>query len=247
MAAAVRIHLLVRAEADLTVWRHEAVARPYWRFYHNAVPGWAVSWRGGIHDLGPDRIIVVAPETVFHGRWTGPARHAYLHLTCEGAEVVARPGIWTLPLDPALDALRQAWTTGAHRDLAAQAFALASLARLPAEALGRPGHGPAVARALELLAEADTAVAIADLAAEAGMHPTAFIRRFRQETGTTPHRWHLARRIAAACLDLEDPALDVETIAQRRGFCDRHHFSRVFRQLRGVGPATYRREGRHPS
>lgn len=246
MAVSVRINLLARAVVDLAVWRHEAVARPYWRLYHNAAPGWGVAWRGGVHDLRPDRVVVVAPETVFHGRWNGPARHAFLHLTCEGAEVYARPGIWSLALDPALDALRAAWATGVHRDLAAQAFALASLARLPAEALDRPDHGPVVTRALQLLAEADAAVPVADLAAVAGMHPTAFIRRFRQETGTTPHRWHLARRIAAACLDLEDPTLDMETIAQRHGFCDRHHFSRVFRAFRGMGPATYRREGRSP-
>jgi transcriptional regulator GlxA family with amidase domain len=33
----------------------------------------------------------------------------------------------------------------------------------------------------------------------------------------------------------------VEQIAEATGFWDRYHFSRVFKQVRGMGPAEFRR------
>jgi len=36
---------------------------------------------------------------------------------------------------------------------------------------------------------------------------------------------------------------DIKAIAEDTGFCDRYHFSRIFKQLRGVSPAEFRRCG----
>jgi transcriptional regulator GlxA family with amidase domain len=40
---------------------------------------------------------------------------------------------------------------------------------------------------------------------------------------------------------LHHSALSIEQIAERCGFCDRYHFSRVFQKHREMGPATFRR------
>jgi AraC-like DNA-binding protein len=37
--------------------------------------------------------------------------------------------------------------------------------------------------------------------------------------------------------------LTAKEIAERAGFWDRGHFSRVFRRLRGMGPAEFRKAG----
>lgn len=79
------------------------------------------------------------------------------------------------------------------------------------------------------------------LARRAHMSPRTFARRFRDETGTTPHSWVTAQRVAAAEELLETTDQPVEWIADRVGFGNaatlRHHFTRT----RGVSPRQYRR------
>ncbi|WP_308220372.1 helix-turn-helix domain-containing protein [Nocardioides sp. WV_118_6] len=80
------------------------------------------------------------------------------------------------------------------------------------------------------------------LAKRALMSPRTFARRFRDETGTTPHHWVTRQRVAAAEELLERTEQPVEWIAGEVGFGNaatlRHHFVRV----RGVSPQSYRRQ-----
>jgi transcriptional regulator GlxA family with amidase domain len=84
-------------------------------------------------------------------------------------------------------------------------------------------------------------LSIEELARRCHMSPRTFARRFRDETGTTPHSWVTAQRVQAAeeLLELTDHSVD--WIATEVGFGNaaalRHHFSRA----RGVSPQQYRR------
>ncbi|GAA1475807.1 helix-turn-helix domain-containing protein [Nocardioides aestuarii] len=73
------------------------------------------------------------------------------------------------------------------------------------------------------------------------MSPRTFARRFRDETGTTPHAWVTRQRVQAAEELLEQTDHSVDWIATEVGFGNaaalRHHFARV----RGVSPQQYRR------
>lgn len=79
------------------------------------------------------------------------------------------------------------------------------------------------------------------LAARAHLAPRTFARRFKETTGTTPHRWLLDQRLQHAEHLLETTDLTVDTVAARSGFGSgdtlRHHFA----ARRGVSPHTYRR------
>ncbi|WP_370290879.1 GlxA family transcriptional regulator [Nocardioides sp.] len=85
-------------------------------------------------------------------------------------------------------------------------------------------------------------LAVETLARRAHMSPRTFARRFRDETGTTPHQWVTRHRVAAAEELLERTDQPVERIAAEVGFGNaaalRHHFTRV----RGVSPQSYRRQ-----
>ncbi len=91
----------------------------------------------------------------------------------------------------------------------------------------------------------DEALSVGRLARRAAMSERTFARRFRDETGTTPHAWLLARRVALAEELLETGDLGVEEVARRCGFGSatmlRHHFTR----LRGTPPSRYRRTFGH--
>jgi transcriptional regulator GlxA family with amidase domain len=79
------------------------------------------------------------------------------------------------------------------------------------------------------------------LAERAHLSPRTFARRFRAETGTTPHHWLTDQRILHAQRLLEETTSPVETVADLVGFGSasvlRHHFTRRV----GTTPQAYRR------
>ena len=244
-----RWNLLAVSECRMNSWRHAAIARPYWRLYWNADPGWAVHVDGRIIDVQPSRVLLVAPETVYTTSWRRAARHFYMHFTFRDETGSPLPRINVLPCDPVLRSLLQLARTRAP--LHASALALHALARLPAEAWHQETISPAIGAAQQLGRRfLHRLVTNDELARAAGMQVTTFVRRFRSETGETPRHWHLRERIDAACLAL-DADTSVDEVAERFGFCDRHHFTRVFSRMRGVPPAAYRhsasRVGEHSS
>jgi AraC family transcriptional regulator, transcriptional activator FtrA len=91
-----------------------------------------------------------------------------------------------------------------------------------------------------LMTNLDRQVTVEDLAAKAHMAPRTFARRFRAETGTTPHDWVTGQRVLLARRLLEETDLAVEQVASRSGFGDaatlRHHFGRRV----GATPHSYR-------
>ena len=92
-----------------------------------------------------------------------------------------------------------------------------------------------------MLDHLDHEVSVDDLARRARLSPRTFARRFRAETGTTPHHWLTGQRVLAAQHLLEETDRPVETVADQVGFGSaavlRHHFSRRV----GTTPQSYRR------
>ncbi|WP_067817824.1 GlxA family transcriptional regulator [Actinomadura kijaniata] len=82
---------------------------------------------------------------------------------------------------------------------------------------------------------------LADIAARAGTSTRTLIRRFREQTGTTPLQWlHLARVRQAQHL-LETTDHSVERIAAQVGFGSPTAFRDRFKRITGVSPQSYRR------
>jgi transcriptional regulator GlxA family with amidase domain len=92
-----------------------------------------------------------------------------------------------------------------------------------------------------MLENLDADLTIDDLAAKAHMSPRTFARRFKAETGSTPHAWLTAQRVLHAEQLLEQTDDSIERVAELAGFGSatllRHHFVRA----RGTTPQSYRR------
>ena len=148
-------------------------------------------------------------------------------------------------LDAALHLLRQvhgprAAATAArrmvvppHRDGGQAQFIRTVVAECEAETLG-----PVLTWITENLHEP---LSVDLLARRSAMSPRTFARRFRAETGTTPHAWITSQRVLRAEELLETTSRTIDQIADDVGFANaatlRHHFNRV----RGVSPQRYRR------
>lgn len=120
-----------------------------------------------------------------------------------------------------------------HRDGGQAQFVQTPVRALPADTLAE-----VLDWAAEHLCED---LSVSRLAERASMSERTFARRFRDETGTTPHHWVLAQRVALAEQLLESGAAGIDEVAERCGFGSaamlRHHFTR----LRSTTPTAYRR------
>jgi AraC-like DNA-binding protein len=100
-------------------------------------------------------------------------------------------------------------------------------------------------RAKEMLvSRLDEPISLAELARACKLSPSHFSRAFRQTTGQPPHRWLMEQRIEKAKQMLVDTTLSLAEIAQRCGFADQSHFTRVFVQLVQSSPGQWRRHWR---
>ena len=79
------------------------------------------------------------------------------------------------------------------------------------------------------------------LARRAHLSARTFARRFRDETGTTPHAWVTAQRLRAAEELLESSTLSVEQVAREVGMANVATLRHQFQRSRGVSPQQYRR------
>jgi AraC family transcriptional regulator len=81
---------------------------------------------------------------------------------------------------------------------------------------------------------------ISDVAATVGVHPAHLSRAFRRSFGYTMGGYLRKLRIEFACLKLSTTDLPIVEIACAAGFYDQGHFSRVFKRLTRMTPATFR-------
>lgn len=82
---------------------------------------------------------------------------------------------------------------------------------------------------------------VAALARHAGVSPRTFARRFREETGTTPLQWLLARRVLEARRLLEESDLPIDAVAWQAGFGTAASLREHFRRATATTPTAYRR------
>ncbi|MQA95176.1 MAG: AraC family transcriptional regulator [Streptosporangiales bacterium] len=82
---------------------------------------------------------------------------------------------------------------------------------------------------------------LADIAAQSGTSTRTLIRRFREQTGSTPLQWLHRARIRRAQHLLETTEHPVERIGAQVGFGSPTAFRDRFKRTTGVSPQTYRR------
>jgi AraC family transcriptional regulator len=134
----------------------------------------------------------------------------------------------------------------ASAPLAAEGLALELLAATSRETRAEPrfGRAPAWLRsAEELLRErVGECVGLVELAEAVGVHPTHLARVFRAHYGVSVGEYGRRLKVSRAATEVARSDAPLNVIAQRAGFADQSHFTRVFKRFVGTTPARYRVE-----
>lgn len=80
-----------------------------------------------------------------------------------------------------------------------------------------------------------------DVAKEAGLSYENFRKLFTRQTGVPPAKYQRQKKIDRACAAIYRGSINFKELAEELEFCDVYHFSKAFRQFKGIPPSNYRR------
>ena len=236
--------------------------RPHWRLSFHERGGAALAFPGRVVALPPGRPVLIAPALAAEAKTEGDARE--LTALFEVGRSRAAAEAWTqddpIVLDPSahrdglarglFEELHEGDPPTASQTSRAQALlhlCLAGALEASAEHERASVGGPMLDARSQLQpalryidAHLGDLLPNAKLAELAHASESHFIRMFRRVLGRTPARHVQERRVASAAELLLGTSLSIDEIAERCGFANRYHFSRVFAQLMSNPPARFR-------
>ncbi len=241
-------NVLQMGSACLEAWDIGHITVPCWRIYWTAAPGSWIDQRGQRWELGPEHLVIIAPYTRLQSGLRTPTRHFWIHFSVSSPYDRVTDWIGKQPLSPVVqqetDVLAQDLATHHASRAASYGMRLSSLmARgmqaVPETILAGGGIAPRVASVLQRM-QTNPNLSVAELAASVHLTPRSLSRLFVQALDRSPREVRAMLRLQRAELRLIYSQDSIEQVAESCGFHDRHHFSRQFSRIHGMGPATYR-------
>ncbi len=215
--------------------------------------GRADSWADGVAAVHrPRRLIAVAEGAIYEERLPPGAWWHLSYLLLRGSwceplnQALARRAGGVLVVDQAPVGLRALLSATVESALGQPPrwpwSATANLAGLMGELLARTQEVDTSlsARVAQLVdQDPERAWTIPAVAGELRLSLASFTRHFTAEAGMAPARWLRHRRIDQA-RRLLGQNLTVAVVAERLGFANPYHFSRVFKAITGIPPSQAR-------
>jgi AraC-like DNA-binding protein len=231
-------------------WNMPDLSAPYWRFYWNSEEGASVWLDGQEHPLIPQDIILIPPNTHFSSVSRGDPRHFYIHFTASQPFADLPPQVIRIsPGEEIRRIIREVVKLVSVDEpealglsVSVMMLILYALRSVPVNFAMGEKLDRRISSAMKMINENISRPPSNEvIAGKLSMSTNAFLRLFRENAGMGPQLYSRIRRIEKACILLHYSDLDIKQIASETGFCDRFHFSRVFKKLRNVGPSEFRR------
>jgi len=215
-------------------------------------------YRGAVHASFPGQVIVLFPDEIHDGRAGTPDGFGYRIVYVEPARLAeavrvisgrpyplpfVRAAVLTSPrlaraIDDAFHALLEPLAVDSL--VVELAEGLLAAERAGGRTVSQRINVGAVDRARQLLdAERTRVVRSTEMEAASGLTRYELARQFRAAFGTSPHRYHLMRRLEYARQAILESRPLVE-VAGDAGFADQAHLTRAFASAFGLTPARYR-------
>ncbi|MEX2607334.1 MAG: AraC family transcriptional regulator [Kiritimatiellia bacterium] len=240
------IRLLFAQKRPIGSWNFSNLRAPYWRLYHLSQSGAWVEVVGRRTPLSPERVYLFPANLSFSSGCAAALDQFFVHFTIEPplAESRIPETFLSVPFTPDLQAL----LNRIHRcgSPARQSLLLTAFVQLVLDASGLQLQDRSLSTRLEKAQDLmrnhmQSGITNKEIARALHLSPNAFIRWYKSVTGTSPQFWLNRERVNEASFWLHHTDASMEKIAETLGFCDRYHFSRVFKRLQGVSPAAFRK------
>ncbi|MFT3780523.1 MAG: AraC family transcriptional regulator [Nibricoccus sp.] len=234
---------------DFVTWESPDHCAPFWRLYWHNKPGGEISVADKTVPIKPGHVVLIPPNTHFSSRLRRPVRQLFVHFLVEprfrGKAGVVFQFRTAKELATLCRNVAEQITTDAaslRASLLAQMLVASALLNISDGEWAQRFEDSRVTGAVDLIAGAyPSRIANTTLAKRARMHPSAFIRLFRQCTGHTPLGYLTNLRLEEACNMLHYDEASLEEIAAKTGFGERGYFTRVFSRDMNCSPAKYRK------
>lgn len=240
-------------------WNWRGMTTPLWRVFWNHEPGAGVVYDGTDCPLAPDMVLAISPRTPIDMYITGTVDHMAIHAMPGYPCDRARQGVWRIPvanlpthlLDEILPGpdpdhrMNRSRHLDVQETLATHAFVCSVLCSLPKDIWMPPPTDRRIrALAEEISSHPERPYRAEAMAKGCRMSVSTLSRRFREQVGQTPQQLITDCRLQKACSLLTHTDYSIDRIAEACGYCDRYHFSKLFKAHYLCGPASYRK---HPT
>lgn len=242
------ITLLQCSYVALRKWEFDGKGDPYWRLYWNDSSGAFARDENQEFGLISTKLMVIPPETPFSARLENDVNHMHLtflsrfvykekcihtfHLTREARQ---RVKVFTEPAGKRLTRIDQTF--------AASYLACLALSQIPKDGFNHIAIDARVSRTIEhMKSHLHCIVTNDEFADMANLNINSYIRLFSESIGQSPQAYFTKLKIDYACILLMNTHDTIEDIATATGYCDRYHFSKMFKKARNMSPAQYRKQ-----
>lgn len=239
---------------DIYPWEQKNIISPYWRFYWTATPGAALLSNGSRIELEPSRFYITPGYHCFSTTSSVPFTQFYIHFQLLLTKSNHKYGVFSFPAGKSELALIRQFCEMANNNIPPRQYQLLTalavlspvLLQLPEDIWQLKEDGDA--RILQIVDwmshHRDKHCSNRELADQAGMSRDRFCRLFELQTGEPPQAYSRRKRIEQACELLSFSDCTLDEIAERTGFADRYHFSRVFSKILNMPPAAFRKRAK---
>ena len=245
----INTQILWCAAVVLEYWEFPNLAGPFWRWYCNENKGASIIVAERRIDLLPGMLYLIPPHTPFASYTRPGVRHLYMHFSVGLHYPASSPAIIEREISRdemrIVNRMKEALKTDSDAveiSFHAQALANTALGAIPDGSWSDRRENSVIDDAIRNIRSGyPRVVDNRTLARSANMHVNAFTRIFKQSTGCSPHQFLINLRLQEALHLLNHTRLSIDNIAEKTGFCDRFHFSRMCRIHLKSSPGELRR------
>ena len=211
---------------------------PFWYLYYNTEPGAYLNFGGREVRPSGQEIVLIPPNTPFRSACEAPFEHLYIHFTagCPYSQVKPEVLIFDRSICGTLDSLL---TSERSPEAAVYALLFSALASIPQEQF-ETREMPIDHRIQYSMSLMNQGLKKKDICRKIGMSQSNFRRKFKEQTGISPHQYSKQLALEKARAMLSFGTASINEIAEACGFADRYIFSKAFKKETGISPAEYR-------
>lgn len=214
---------------------------PFFYCYLNKTPGAEIRVGEKIYPVTPGTIMLIPPNLEHSPHQTAPFNHSFIHF-------IALPPFDSLRSITQIPAEKYVHLFRRHENEYKTALALYSLVfqlllEIPEDHFCsgqiRDDRIFKASRLLSLYCHQN--LQLKEIAEKLNMSVSSFCHLFKEETGFSPIHYAMERRLEKALMLLADEDMSIKDIAEKTGFSDRYHFSKVFKNRYGSTPVQMRK------